>query len=297
MSGAPVKEIGSMRAVFTGCARDVGEHLPRVLANMSRLAAVFGETAFVFVENDSKDNTKQLLETFKLGRRVECICLDGLAKELPLRTERLARCRNEYVGRIKSSDLAEFDVMLTLDLDEMSVHEIDIRSFENAIEFLFREDARAAVFANQIGTYYDMWALRHAKRCPGDIWEDVLDFAATHNVSDAQAFERKFARRIFSLSPQEKPLKVESAFGGLGVYKMAFVVKNEYEFVGSKVKKIRINKKPRTIGWQTCEHVPFHLGLGRLGGKLYIDPALINGDMRGISFPPSTFRAYTFPLE
>src|SRR5271168_3732639 len=52
------------RAVIAGCARNCAAHLPAVLANIARAAELFTETAFVFVENDSHDETADILATF-----------------------------------------------------------------------------------------------------------------------------------------------------------------------------------------------------------------------------------------
>ena len=52
------------RAVFAGCARNCAEAIPYVLNNVSRIAGLFAESAFVFVENDSRDATKNEISSF-----------------------------------------------------------------------------------------------------------------------------------------------------------------------------------------------------------------------------------------
>ena len=53
------------------------------------------------------------------------------------------------------------------------MHENDI---SNAISFLYSEKNIAGVFANQLGTYYDVWTLRDQKYCKNDFWVEALQF-------------------------------------------------------------------------------------------------------------------------
>jgi hypothetical protein len=50
------------RAVTVGWARDCEIFLPAVLQNIARIANLYSQTAFVFVENDSTDNTRGMLQ-------------------------------------------------------------------------------------------------------------------------------------------------------------------------------------------------------------------------------------------
>ena len=91
-----------------------------------------------------------------------------------------------------------------------------------------------------------------------------------------------------------EPLEVDSAFGGLGIYKIGAILDNQRDFVGSKKKQIQTDTGLREMGWQLCEHVAFHAGLREQGGRLFILPYLINGVSENLSFPPSAFRGMLF---
>ena len=71
-----------------------------------------------------------------------------------------------------------------------------------------------------------MWTLRHKTICPGDAWEEVLDYSIKNKVSDQIAYENTLKKRKFDLKHNELPLEVDSAFGGFGIYKMKYVLNN-----------------------------------------------------------------------
>jgi hypothetical protein len=139
-----------------------------------------------------------------------------------------------------------------------------------------------------------MWALRHAERCPGDIWESVYDYQLRHDVSDQAAFAAAFSSRIFSLFKDGPPLEVDSAFGGLGIYKTSFFTRAPNPYLGYKVKVVVSPQDTRVVRWQTCEHVHFHQGLRSIGGRLFVLPGLINGAKPELKVDPSFFRACVF---
>src|SRR5271165_6892879 len=176
-------------AVFVGCARDCAEHLGLVLANMTSAAAAFTDVAYVFIENDSTDGTAPLLRAFGKGQKHFILeQLDGLAARHSLRTERIAEARNRYLSVIRESTLRTYDYLFVFDMDDVNSARQSREHIIRAMDFLQSNAAYAAVFANQTGCYYDMWALRLAGACPGDVWEEVFDYALAHGVPDEVAF-------------------------------------------------------------------------------------------------------------
>jgi hypothetical protein len=162
------------------------------------------------------------------------------------------------------------------------------------MEWMTAQKNIAAIFPNQIGPYYDMWALRHQTYCPTDVWEEALDYYIKHQCEDEEAFQAAFARRMFTLPQTAAPLEVDSAFGGFGLYRLNYYLNNRNPYLGSKVKVIRKDKRYAIVRCQQCEHVHFHAGIRNLGGKLFVMPGLINGDATEDQFPPSYFRGLIF---
>ncbi len=284
------------KIIFALAVQNCANYLIAVLQNIENLSKYFSEVGYIFVENDSIDNTKEILKSWGADKNnFNLINLDGL-KAISARTIRLEIVRNSYLEAIRyDSKLKDFDYLAVLDADDIGVYPIDGGEVLNAIEFLNSSSIRAAAFANQRGTYYDMWALRLRPQCPGDIWEEVLNYVVKNRCSDELAFSEVFKKRIFSIEESSEPIKVDSAFGGLGVYKMKYILNNPNPYLGSKIKIVPGDDGASYYArWQVCEHVHFNAGIKNQGGEMFIYPRLINGVNFGLSFPPSAFRGMLF---
>lgn len=265
------------RAVFAGLARNCAPTLPAVLANIEAMAGAFQDSAFLFLENDSADGTRALLERWCAGRpQAALLSPAGPEGWHPVRTIRLAALRNQVVETLRAR-YADYDVAVLMDCDEVNAAPKDIAAFARALEFLWADQARAAVFANTLGAYYDMWALRHPQRCPDDIWEAMMDYTVRHNASDEAAFQAVYAPRLFALSLGDPPLEVDSAFGGLGIYRLSRMLANRARYQGYKLRPVPTAGGLKEMGWQCCEHVSFHAGLRAAGGRLFVLPWLSSG--------------------
>jgi hypothetical protein len=247
--------------VIVGCARDCEAFLPAVLHNVSRIANLYSHAAFVFVENDSRDNTREILQRW-LSERASSflVCLNKLADRETRRTARLAIARNAYMEAVHYHHLAKLDHLLVLDFDIVNTNVISEKSIAEAIRFLDSSSRNAGVFANQL-PYYDIWALRHDLWCPDDCWAQIANrppYLPRH-----RAIERYFTSRQIRISPDSPPVAVRSAFGGLAIYKLDFVRAARY-----------VGLLPG--GSEICEHVAFNEAAVRAGGMLYIYPGLLN---------------------
>lgn len=284
------------KIVFAGVARDCEPYLDKVLDNIQRLSSMFHESAFVFVENDSSDGTKRALSDWgKNKKNFHLINLDGLGR-IPVRTLRLEMARNVYLEFVKNDPgFSDYDYFCVVDMDDVNSMPIQESAFEAAINFMEETPNCAGVFANQIGIYYDVWALRHKDLCPVDAWEEALEYSLAHKVSDQEAYDQTFAKRISSIDPSSAPIEVESAFGGLGVYKMKYARNNQSQYLGSKV-KVHIEKgQPlKVFRIQTCDHPNFNMGVRHQGGRLFILPFLLNAKMRDVPFNCSFFKSIVF---
>lgn len=290
------------RAVIAGCARSCQPFLPAVLENVSRIAGLFSDSAFVFVENDSRDSSKFLLEAFARGRpNAHLLSLDGLADRQRVRTLRIAEARNTYLEKAKRL-FPHYDWLIVLDLDNVNAAPLDTEALARSLEFLASSPDRAAGFANSQGAYYDLWALRHPRICPDDVWEQVLDLVVKQGLSDAAACDQVMKGRIFSIDPGTLPIEVDSAFGGLGLYKMDFVLKAGGRYIGERPKMATLPNR-NGPGWTTthhmqrCEHVSFHRAIRAIGGRLFIFPELINHlrpDPTRVRFAPDIYRRLVF---
>ncbi len=253
------------RALIVGAARDCAAGLRATLPRLERFKQTFDEVSYIIATNDSKDETENILEEWaKEQHRVEIIKLDHLADNVPQRTARLAIIRNICLSRLRGDTNLEFDYFVVVDLDGVNAKLIDEPSFSDAIASAPPD--WGGVFANQRTKYYDIWALRHEDWCPIDCWQEVRKASGgffRRKVRRERAVKRYVRLRQKHISQNAFPLSVDSAFGGLGVYKVS-AIKGAF-YVGM------------TIGWQeVCEHVAFNSMIRANCSSLYILPSLLN---------------------
>ena len=73
----------------------------------------------------------------------------------------MEKARNIFIEKIKSNNkLKNSNLLIVLDLDESGNYKIKNDAIIKSINFLNSKKSIGAVFANQFGTYYDMWTLR-----------------------------------------------------------------------------------------------------------------------------------------
>lgn len=246
--------------VFAGCARNCEPFLEAVLANVASFAAAFDRTGFVFVENDSSDGTLATLQRWIAGRtNAQLLTATGIAARQPSRTARIASARNAYLDFIAQSQLREFEYLVVLDLDDVNAGQMSAHDLRAAVNYLEEHRDHTGLFACSDPVYFDVWALRHPTWCPNDVWAEVRSCTA---LPYPQAVERFVYSRQIHVPADSRPIPVQSAFGGLGIYRLDAVQAGRY--VGLT-----------EVGTECCEHVAFNASAGTRG-KLALFPRLRN---------------------
>lgn len=242
-----------------GTVRNVEKSLLKKLAKMQQVLNNLGSVKFLLIESDSEDNTINVLEKAALSNENFAYrSLGNLKLKFPDRIERLIHCRNTYHAEIVSSQNYSFcDFVIVVDLDN-SLHKLTTESVRKSI---LRSEPWAALFSNQSHKYYDLLALRHPYWCPSNVFEEYLWLRKFMSARKAKA-STIFSRMI--KIPKTQPLiPVDSAFGGFAIYKMKYFLTGSY--LRTKV------DSPSDI-----DHVIFNRRILEAGGKLFIDPQLIN---------------------
>ena len=172
-------DLKSKSVFICGCARNVAPNLPGVLSNFERIAALFGESRFGIVENDSSDNTRELVKAWcdRDPQRRTHIDLTGLVTQHRSRTDRLPICRNALLDEMWKNPP---DFMVMMDMDGICEEPIPIPAFLSS----FDHDDWAVMTANVSCEYYDIWALR-SDWCPYDCWQMVYSRPAGMSESEA----------------------------------------------------------------------------------------------------------------
>lgn len=263
-------------AIIVGCTKNSSQYLKEAFENIDNFSKIFSKVAYIIVENDSTDNTKNILNEWGSGKEdFTLLNLDGLDSYEKNRTIRLEIARNLYIDKIrKKTNINDFQYLIIIDIDDQAVYPVSITAMEKSLKFLKSKERYSAVFANQPNGYYDLWALRHPVYCPFDFWHEVLMESIKIN-NDSMAFSSIYSKINVNFSNQEQPIAVDSAFGGLGIYKIDHILKNKSRYIGYDYKYFD-SSTANFCKLQTCEHVSFNHGLIAQGGELFIFPELIN---------------------
>ncbi len=286
--------IKDLKVVFAGCARDCEPHIHQTIKNLNLYSSLFSETYKIIIENGSKDKTKEILKQNE--DKNNFFLFKEEFTSLRYRGERLERARNLIIETIrKNSTLKNCDLFVMVDLDDTGTFRISDNDIINSIKFLYSEESIAAVFANQLGTYYDMWTLRDSKYCKKDFWVEILqnlmknkNFSEDISKNNILNVKKEIDQhKTFSFEKNHPPIPVDSAFGGFGIYKMKHVLNNKKRYKGEQIiDLISKDKKQVRVKYQQCEHVNFNLGLVEQNLKLFILPNLINRNFLKLNFDP-----------
>ena len=282
----------NIKVVFAGCARDCSSFLPDTIKNIRTYSKLFKESYTVIVENGSKDKTKEILNQ-NLSENDLFLFREELTR-LPTRGQRLETARNIIIETIRENDkLNDCDLFIMIDLDDVGTYRINDKDISKAVEFLLSKKENGAVFANQLGTYYDVWTLRDQKYCKNDFWVEALQFLIKNKNLSEQVSKDNFIeakkeiidKKTFSFNVTMPPILVQSAFGGFGIYKMKNVLNNKKKYKGvQNIEVISKDKKKIKLKYQKCEHVNFNKGIVDQNLKLYILPFLINRGYGKLTF-------------
>jgi hypothetical protein len=236
-----------LKVVFCGLCRDVRPFLPRLVARLARLGAMFRDYRIVLYENDSEDATREFLTDWRaVNPRVELLGGPMGVPRFPqnrssARGAWLACCRNQYRERVAAA-FAGFDHAIVFDTDLAGGWSYD------GIAHTFGADDWDVVGSNGLVCHsssrpgrmkfchYDVWAFRPAV---GTAARALVD----HTTLDL---------------PRGAPLlPVESCFGGLAIYRVSCLLAAAY-------------------GGDDCEHVVFHDRLRSAGlGRQFLNPSQI----------------------
>jgi|694.fasta_scaffold149206_2 hypothetical protein len=243
--------------LIVGVIRNCAPNLESEINNLDRAFSDFSRKYF-FVESDSSDDTVKKLNDISLKmKNLEFLSLGNLSNIIPSRVPRLSYCRNrylEYMRNIYQSNLPAYIVVVDMD-------GVNSKLSKESVNSCFHLDNWEVCTANQKGPYYDIYALRAAN------WnEDSLVKSYNLNLEKYKLHVLAFYFTVVHKMLKRRgcePIEVESAFGGLAIYKTSALSHHTY------------NEKDEN-GNITCEHVALHRSILSDGGRIIINPRLIN---------------------
>ena len=242
-----------------GPARNCARTIRRDLQRLREATAWIPRVQFLVVESDSSDHTAATLQALSQEwPALQVISLGSLRERLPERTDRIALARNTCLKTLREdSRYAEVDHLLMADLDGMC-RDITEQALRSCWSLAVPWDA---VCANQGDYYYDVWTLRHPLWCPGDAWHDRNDLVPL--LGETEADNVALFSRMVHIPADAAPIEVDSAFGGMAVYKRAALEGVAYAGHARD-------------GRTASDHVELNLAMRAAGRRIFIHPGLIN---------------------
>jgi len=244
------------------CARTIG-------ADVERLASAFGlarDLRWLIVESDSSDDTPAILAAMQNAiPNFRAISLGTLRGDIPVRTARIAHCRNRYLEELEGERYSDVEYVVVSDLDGMN----GLLTQDGVMSAFARSDWDVCC-ANQRGPYYDILALRHPTWSPGDCLEQLRHLKA-QGVGEEAALRIAIYSKMVRIPASREWIEVDSAFGGLAIYRKAILEGASYSGTD-------------TDGASVCEHVALHAAIRQRHGRIFINPALINSGYNRHSF-------------
>ena len=258
-------ELAQKSIAFLGLARNCENAVVSAVAAFHKLRAMFGGSSVHICENDSTDATPLQLQALSEQGLITLHTFRELDSKLPKRTERLAYLRN-YLNDLAVS-IPNLDYVCWLDMDSYVDEHFNEEGFLSCFNF---PEAWDGVFPVMDGFYYDVWALRHKTMWPEDCMSQInstWDLALGSGVaSRAPVFVRQIAAHHMA-----GWMPVDSAFGGMAVYKASVCRSGRYVGI--------------VDGEEVCEHVAFNQSIGANGGRLWINPSFKVKSPLGVASP------------
>jgi len=232
---------------IVGCARDVAKFLPKMREVISRVRSLFGRSRVCIYENDSRDSTLSILQSWEKSGFSHVI---SERKTPGGRTGRLAHGRNILMRWALRAEDSPPSYVIVMDLDN-----VNTKLKKEAVKRCFTVTGNWGMLgANQTRRYYDLWALRTF-----DDWMPFDCWACAH-AKGKQAQHYCVGSRFRSIAPTSPIIEVVSCFGGFALYKSEYMLGPHHPlYVG--------------VG---CEHVSFNRAIRLNGGAIAIAPFLLN---------------------
>lgn len=259
-------------ALVVGTVRNAsGNIVSDLIRIVNALEEILPTKAYV-VESDSSDDTvAKLTDLAAKDSRIRFTSLGVVAITIPDRIQRIRYCRNEYVNEIRNNPLyKDVDLIIVADLDGINT-KVDSSVFKLALDLELSWDALAA---NQSARYYDIFALRHPLWSPND-WSSEADWLEPF-LGKKIAKRHSMTDRMIQIPTTLSPIPVDSAFGGLCIYRRW--VFNQCDYLEDLVEPLNEN-----------EHVTIHRKIRAAGGEIYIHPGLVNSKWTSHSLGATPF--------
>jgi hypothetical protein len=262
------------RILIVGTVSNVASDFSSDYSQLLKAFSSYSSLDTFLVESDSTDSTLSVLNNHSASSdSFDFTSLGQLRESFPERISRIRECRNAYVKYIRENYAkVRWDYVVVADLDGVN-RKLDLHGVESSFNLDLNWEQ---ISANQSFGYYDLLALRHPYWMPNDCLVE-LNWAKTTFLKDSSwpfrslkarvrndDFRKKYVYgKMYRINKTAKPVEVESAFGGLAIYKTHVFLEFDYSL-------------GMTHDGSESEHVTLHRKMREKGYKLFINPRMIN---------------------
>jgi hypothetical protein len=229
------RAMAARRVVICGLARNVASVLPTTIARIERQGAQFADYRVVLYQNDSQDETLELLEDWRRRNPRVTILSDTLGDPVnrPVRclerASRMAKYRNTY-REFVAANFPDFDHVMVVDTDLAGGW-----SYDGVAHTFGQPDWD---FVGSYGVIYKRMRWTPNVMLHYDAW-------AYRPFGSYAAMTTKVANRL-SWQRGEPLVPVYSCFGGVGLYRTEALVRCHYE--GTDVEHVALHRSMREKG-------------------------------------------------
>jgi len=238
-----------MNIVIAGLAKNCHDNYKKNIEFLIDFKEAYKESleiSILVIENDSKDDTKKIIKKFSENKFIHDYCLDGLDKKLTNRIERITFCRNYLLEKLTNlySDTENY-IYISADFDIDLFSKTPKETFFQILNKINNQNEVTAIFPNTTPYYYDIHALR--KRG----WNTVDSWKRYNQISKYVPIGKFFLRYVYIYRKQRKIktkktfIDVDSAFGGIGIYKLNKLNLSNIKYESDK-------------SFDKCEHIYFN---------------------------------------
>lgn len=268
------KYLNNKKVIVSGLVKNSEAKIVSCLNQLSNIADNSSALSCFLYENNSTDNTKEILNTYSETNNKydnfnfysEDISLPNIPHgRSSNRLKVLSYARNICKDFIKNTYL-DYDYVVVVDMDFVSIsldgiynsfgwfaqqqEQIDAMAGFSFITVQRPNPDNPSLIENHLSNY-DSWAYRH------NWWEDLTKRFMLDNKTQAFTFDPMLWFSAWTPLVGACPIRVNSAFGGCCIYKTNQYVSGQYEDYD-------------------CEHVTFHKSLYFDSNfNLYVNPSQI----------------------
>jgi hypothetical protein len=248
------------KIIICGCTKNSSAYLEQRIQLLHEIGARFAKYNIVLYENDSTDNTVEILQKHKTDT-FHFISETNVSIKYPQLNKRvqiLCHGRNVLLNIVKTK-YASYDCMMMIDIDNV-LENFNSKTILNAFKY---GDNWSGLTANCIGKYYDIWALRMPATLwdpwiHGKLWSEPLEHDCWSQIRN-NVHPYTCIKSYQTIIPVKMPLiQTTSSFGGIGIYKIGAIMNSSYNCFNNS--------------FIECEHVSFN---NSIQGQLYICPSLL----------------------